>query len=92
MRETLAISWRGCKGGGREAHGGGGVMAREHRTTCEGCDFLERTERHFESSAQTIAVYECNHPHWQIHAEPIGPRPETPEWCPLEEKGGSNAN
>ena len=54
-------------------------MARQLRSSCGGCDFLGETERRVPEG------YKCWHPaHGFGLGREIGPRPETPEWCPLE--------
>jgi len=59
-------------------------MVDNLRTTCEGCYFLS-TVHDGPETRFAIMGYECFHPTlrpWKT----IGPRPETPDWCPLEEK------
>ena len=59
-------------------------MARESWTTCEGCDFLRETERRVPGASFAIVGYAFAHP--KLGVVDIGPRPETPDWCPLEVK------
>ena len=59
-------------------------MALDLRTTCEGCDCLAETERWVPGRWVPIVGYACAHPKFGV--VDIGPRPETPGWCPLEVK------